>query len=954
MYGVRVRTVSVAKTTPTTMVAERENPVPNETLLERSVTAAAPVAAESLEGQDRPGSRYTLLEPLGRGAAGVVYAAYDAKLDRRVAVKLLKGRGAGGEAGARLIREARALARLAHPNVAQVYDVGQYRSGELVPSLPELNDEEELPAARGVYIILELIDGESLRQWLRRAPRSWKEVLAILCSCAEGLAAAHDVGLVHRDFKPANVLLGADGRPRVVDFGLARAGVPLDSADSQSPMVGSDSGGSNLSLTHSGTVLGTPSYMSPEQHRAEEATPAADQYAFCVVLYEALCGRRPFHGQTLDELRRQKESEVATIPAPGVHVPRWVWPILRRGFAADPERRFPSMRALLEQIETARRARRRALVGLVLAPSLVSGALVAALTRSESPDECADQRTSLIGVWDDAARERGRAAFAATDLPYAAVTWASTEGLIDAYVSRWSELRRDACVARRSADEGERLIAGWSLQCLDDARDAIDAVQSELGRGDVHVVDEAIELVARLPDVERCGSQAEADLELRRSAGERAQRSAIERELTAGDVLLWAARYDDALAAAGRASEAASNAGLPGMHGRALVLAARIRVARGDAAAARPDIEAAIVAAEQADDPDVRTLAEIVQLYIVGTLEERLDEAERMVAPLVARVRRRATRDELSLEFYRVLGSIRDRQGRYREALEAFETSREIALELFGEGSLQAARAVGTIGLVAYRMQELPRAREHFTRAHDAYRRLLGDEHPSAAAALGRLAVVLADMGDLDGAIDRQREIVAIFERSLPVHHHNVVNAVGNLAVMLHKAGQDEEAQEVIRRALEHQLEATGAEHPTYGLWLGTEALIVRALGDPEQALASLTKQLELYERVYGAEHVSLGVVHVNLAGVLMQLERFEEAEEHARRALAIDEATYGPEHPAVAQTLAVACIAAFTRGAAERAALACRRALDLAEDPDLFDDADRLREIASGRAEQR
>lgn len=287
--------------------------------------------------------RYVLLHPLGMGAMGTVYAAHDPRLGRTVAVKLL--RDVSANARARMRREAEALARLSHPHVVQVYDVGEH-DGRL-------------------YIAMELVEGTDLDVWLRAQPRSPHAVLAVFRQAAVGLAAAHAAGLVHRDFKPSNALVDADGLLRLVDFGLVRS--HADKLRSQERYVTDPSW--DPAVTHPGSLLGTPAYMPPEQHAGADIDARSDQFAWCAALYEALWQARPFGGSTIDELRRRKELEQLSPRPRGAWAPRWLCRLLQRGLRADPAQRWPSMTAVLEQLDRgmARRSRRsvtRLVVGL--------------------------------------------------------------------------------------------------------------------------------------------------------------------------------------------------------------------------------------------------------------------------------------------------------------------------------------------------------------------------------------------------------------------------------------------------------------------------------------------------------------------------------------------------------------------------------------------------------------
>ncbi|WP_253818530.1 serine/threonine-protein kinase, partial [Myxococcus xanthus] len=279
----------------------------------------APDAGQIVTGM-RVG-RYVVLGLLGEGGMGRVHAAYDPELDRKVALKLLNpGRLSEDsltEARQRLEREARTMARLSHPRVAQLHDVGEHQ-GQL-------------------FLVMELVEGGTLRRWLLEKPRTRREKVARFVQAAEGLAAMHALGIVHRDFKPDNVLLTRDGQVRITDFGLANATVAQGSRSG--PLLPGSG-----DLTRTGTVLGTPAYAAPEQLRGERGDARSDQFAFCVALYEALHGQRPFEGATREELLASMERQAVRPEQPGV--PGWLKALVRRGLSADPTRRFESMDAL--------------------------------------------------------------------------------------------------------------------------------------------------------------------------------------------------------------------------------------------------------------------------------------------------------------------------------------------------------------------------------------------------------------------------------------------------------------------------------------------------------------------------------------------------------------------------------------------------------------------------------
>jgi formylglycine-generating enzyme required for sulfatase activity len=309
-----------------------------------------------LVGQLAPGTRvgrYQILERVGRGGMGEVYAAYHPDLDRRIALKVVDESGpATADRRARLLREARAIARLSHPNVVTVYDAGTI--------------------ADRVYVAMEFVDGATIDRWLEAAPRRWRQILDVFLAAGRGLAAAHAAGLVHRDFKPQNVMIARDGSVRVMDFGLARSmGADPEpataTADLPSPAQASPF------ITRAGTIIGTPAYMAPEQLHGDAADARSDQFSFCVALYEALHGERPFEGEHLLSLTMSvSEGNLRPISSKRRDVPPWIRKPLLRGLRPDAADRHPTMAALIMALESDPAVKRRRFVGVAAIAAVVA------------------------------------------------------------------------------------------------------------------------------------------------------------------------------------------------------------------------------------------------------------------------------------------------------------------------------------------------------------------------------------------------------------------------------------------------------------------------------------------------------------------------------------------------------------------------------------------------------
>ncbi len=431
--------------------------------------------------------RYLVISVLGRGGMGIVYEAFDPELDRRVAVKRLHPTRARGPSRLRLLREAQAMARLSHPNVVQVYDVGVDRGQ--------------------VFVAMELVRGRTISQWLRDEERAWPEIVARFVQAGEGLAAAHDANLVHRDFKPHNVLIGEDGRVRVADFGLASA----ESTD-PAPTEPSSSGPATASylatsLTMTGAVLGTPRYMAPEQHSGLDAGPAADQFALCVALHEALFGAHPFAGETLLELATNVIEGNYTPPPHRAGIPRWLVDAIRRGLSPEPADRHPSVRDLVLVLEREpRRRRRRTLIGAL---GLGLGVLGTSWWGWSSSPRCVGGETSIETVWSSSQRDQLTSAVADTLDPTSVQQVVQS---LDDYADAWARSHRDVCL-EHSDGAMSTPVFDVAMGCLHRGRAAMSGVIEAASTGESQTATRALAAASGLPSVAACQDRERLSLE---------------------------------------------------------------------------------------------------------------------------------------------------------------------------------------------------------------------------------------------------------------------------------------------------------------------------------------------------------------------------------------------------------------------------------------------------------
>ncbi len=399
--------------------------------------------------------RYKIVRRIGSGGMGTVYAAFDPTLDRTVALKVLHDRVEDDDAEQRLLREAQAMARLSHPNVVTVHDAGMHDGRP--------------------YVAMEFVDGHDLRTGLQREERSWSEIVDLFLEAGTGLAAAHAAGLIHRDFKPGNIMVGNDGRVRVTDFGLARAADATDweaLESSHASQVTAQSGAEPSSpldtpLTQEGAVLGTPAYMAPEQALEGRADQRSDQYAFCVALYVALFGAHPLgRSSSFPEFVARLGSQDASPPRGDHPVPGRIVDTIMRGLSRDPEDRHPDMDSLLEALrpEPLPKQRRWFIAGVAAVVAAVAVGIIGyTISRSRL---CRAGEDHVAAVWNADRRTDLEQHFTSVADGLGREAAAAVATRLDDYTDRWADLHREVCVAARIRGETSEALLDRQMACL--------------------------------------------------------------------------------------------------------------------------------------------------------------------------------------------------------------------------------------------------------------------------------------------------------------------------------------------------------------------------------------------------------------------------------------------------------------------------------------------------------
>ncbi|HEY5923755.1 MAG TPA: tetratricopeptide repeat protein [Kofleriaceae bacterium] len=756
-------------------------------------TLPAPTAPEREVPEGKLG-RYHVLRELGRGSMGVVLRAYDPELARPVAIKLLRDVQRD-----ELRDEARTLARLRHPNVITVYDV--------------FTDEH------GTYLAMELVDGDTLRGFTKG--RSQAQVLAACVRAGRGLAAAHDAGVIHRDFKPENVLCGDDGDVRVSDFGLAR---PADAAAD-------------------GAIAGTPVYMAPEVLRREPATAASDQYSYCVTVHEMLTGSRP-----------GDKGPVSTGPA----LPGWVARALRRGLARDPKERFASMHELVAALgdDPRVRRRRRLLFAGAVAGALATGALVVKLASSSATASCPLDERALDETWNAQRAQDVTRAFAALNVPVDPVTHA-----FDNYARAWHDVRREACAATHERGEQSKVALGRRVECLERCRRQLGELVRVMASANAKVAGKALERIYGLRDPVSCTGDESYTL-----PADPVARVLVEEARTLLDratAMHFASRLDTADALATHVVSVATPLDVPGLVAEALLIQARINIDRDKQDLVAEQLYNALHAAERAKDDRLVAEVWIELVTTTGAQNHRFELAASNARAAEAAVARVGSVD-LQIRYANAVGLLALAQAKFDDARKHLEH----ALELAGP----EPRRIGQRGMLMASLCDVERqagklaaAHAHCAKALDTLAEAFGPDHMRVAMTFNVLGGVAFAERDWATAETSYKRVIEILDRRNWRQQINYALALSNLGAVYSSRDKLAEARTYFERALA-AFDADHPKHPQRLLPLQGLAGVALRTGDAAAAVQHYTQVRDVMAATYAPEHPNLLVAHYNLA----------------------------------------------------------------------------------------
>ena len=739
--------------------------------------AQAPGPPEKVSVELGPGSlvgRYVVLSKLGEGGMGAVFAAHDPELDRKVALKFLHSRLTGSDRGpvqeTRLFREGQAMAKLAHANVASVYDVGSYRGR--------------------VYIAMEFINGQTFGDWLEAERRSWSEIWPVLRGAGRGLAAAHAAGIVHRDFKPDNILVSRDGVAKVTDFGLA-----APSGEHTKGGAGTEisSGALHEPLTRTGSLVGTPRYMAPEQHLAQPTTERTDQFAFCLVAFYAMYGEHAFAGDTIAELAEAVTNGELTQPSRRSVAPSWCRAAVMRGLSTEPDDRYASMNQLLDALGRDPRARRnRIMAGVAIVAAVAAALALLWPARAAQPTAmCTTSAEAIAPTWNDQTRAQLRSAFGASGAANAEDRASRVIKVLDNYTDKWVAQHQQSCMATLRGAQSEEMLDLRS-RCLKSHRARIRGlIQVLTNSPSKATVRKATEAAQGLPHLDECAdlrrlrelTPPPADPEARRRIDD------LEARYSYAYSLWDTSDSVRALEVLQPLIEPITKTGYPPLIAAARELQFNLLFEMGKSAEAQRAFDAAVANASRAgEDRRVARLWMNQTLY-AGQRDHNLKQALVYARVTRAAIQRAGAVPAQLAQYQFVMAAILMDGGKYQRALKHAKTALALFEKHRPDDLMRIGRTRGLLAQGLFNMSKYDECEKQATKAIAQLESALGPHH----IAVGRALVTLSENHTMQdhskAAIATLRRAVAIYDETFGADSLEAIDTKSDLGWALLRAG---------------------------------------------------------------------------------------------------------------------------------------------------------------------
>ncbi|PRQ06979.1 serine/threonine-protein kinase [Enhygromyxa salina] len=851
--------------------------------------------------------RYVILESIGMGGMGMVCAAYDPKLNRKIALKLLRNTATDEASTAgrnRLFREAQALAKLSHPNVVTVHDVDVFEGQ--------------------VYIAMEFVEGATLREWLRDRPRTWQDILAKFVLAGRGIAAAHQADIIHRDFKPSNVLISVEGDVRVADFGVAKerdrqvnaerdrqeferrrhtastASAADPTSTAEHALIDEIQSNISVDLTVAGRMVGTPAYMAPEQHMGLRVGPFTDQYSFCVSFYEALYGRLPFEGtDRRDQLAKMAGGKPAQPPkeASAHNVPTWLYKVLARGLSAHPSERWPSMEALLTALERdpAKRLRRFAALGVGVV-GLVTGALGLVFgfgNNSEpTPSHCPALSAEIDQHWNAERRADVEAAFLASSKPFADDAARRAISTLDGWSLVWGQSRVAICEATWVGEQSDELL-DVRMYCLEQRARELDAMVDLFVEADDQIVERAVSAVHALPDPRACATVRETDEidDRELDAVTREEISAMEVDLNRAFALASAEKYEESLPLQERVVARARAVPHLRTLSRALYDQSQSQFETGKFEPGEASLREAIELAAQLGDVEQEARAWTRLIFYLGSQQHRFAEGRAWTLAASSALVRTGGSPKLEIPYEGAVAALELAEGHFEPAIVHYGRALALARQEYGEIHPITIRMMMNYGSSVARVDDTEHEAEAeevlleaVSRSKDAY----GPNHP-------HLATVFYNLGNVYWVTKQYDKAKAAFRASLSIREQvggpdapNLANPLHALARIARNASLLEQALADFERVLVIHTKTKGENSREVAAAYTDIGVTQQELGRFDDARASFDRAGAVYTKIYPDGHRHIGGLEKRRCNLFVESREWADAVAACERALAI------------------------------------------------------------------
>ncbi|MBL4636680.1 MAG: serine/threonine protein kinase, partial [Kofleriaceae bacterium] len=763
--------------------------------------------------------RFLVLDRLGAGASGVVYSAYDPQLDRKVAIKLLRLGGEHAQQRARLAREAKAMARVHSDNVVSVYEQGTTNTQQL-------------------FVVMQLVDGTTLSEYLVKEKPGVDKIIEVLLAAGDGLAEAHKVSLVHRDFKPDNVLIDKEGRVRVADFGLAQN----CSQDAEHRGL---TGTESLALTQTGAMVGTPDYMAPEVLQGGSADMHSDQYSYAVTLYHSLCGRLPHSATTIPELLKSVGTIPPLVPPTGA-MPGWLWRIVQRALSTKPEERYPSVEALLRDIRK-RLARRRTgplYVGGALI-CIVAGVMLFRVGSDKTTEVCTGAQVEFEATWNTATEFSLKQALSPAGKPRHQETFERAQTLFDEYREEWTETHRHVCMATQRGEQNTTTLS-MRMRCLDRRRSEVGALLEVLSQPESMLSDKAVRAITELTPSTVCNNVERLQQSSTIPEDPRDARSLekLEKQLDVAIQLRIVGQYEKGLNAALEVMTAAEALKYEPFVSEARVVYGDLQVRMGAYEKAAASLRLAFSEGLGSGNDRAATQAAIRSIGLTGFRLRQATEAKRwgwLAGTMLARLG-----EDLRLEAMLAsnLGNVAFANQNYVLASDYFRQAVDTYIQAHDENHLTVGYARTNLGATERLQGNFDEATKQLLMAVSNIEMNLGTEHPDLGRVYNSIGNLYLGRKDYKQSEKFHRKALLLKEKSLGAGHTSIAHSCNNLADVLIEQGKYQEAKALFERAYSIWSDNHGEQHRLVSLAQRGIAQCMLALGDSAGASGILEEVL--------------------------------------------------------------------------------------------------------------